>query len=265
MPNQDLAVTLVQSDIAWESVDQNLQRMERHLSAVNDSQLIVLPEMFTTGFSMRPEKIAETMDGKAVQWLRDTARAKRADLVGSVAIQDQGRYYNRLLWAKADGSLFSYDKKHLFSFAGEHEHYTPGDAPLIVKVDGWSVAAFVCYDLRFPVWSRNNKSQYDLALYIASWPERRAKHWQNAAAGAGDRKPGLRHRRQPRGRGRQRHPLQRRLHADRPAGRHPLPRPPAGKRVSGQAVARAVGRCARSVSFPEGCGPLSTRLTGRRQ
>ncbi|QOZ83952.1 MULTISPECIES: amidohydrolase [Chromobacterium] len=178
MPNQDLAVTLVQSDIAWESVDQNLQRMERHLSAVNDSQLIVLPEMFTTGFSMRPEKIAETMDGKAVQWLRDTARAKRADLVGSVAIQDQGRYYNRLLWAKADGSLFSYDKKHLFSFAGEHEHYTPGDAPLIVKVDGWSVAAFVCYDLRFPVWSRNNKSQYDLALYIASWPERRARHWQ---------------------------------------------------------------------------------------
>lgn len=178
MPNQDLAVTLVQSDIAWESVDQNLQRMERHLSAVNDSRLIVLPEMFTTGFSMRPEKIAETMDGKAVQWLRDTARAKRADLVGSVAIEEQGRYYNRLLWAKADGSLFSYDKKHLFSFAGEHEHYTAGDAPLIVKVDGWSVAAFVCYDLRFPVWSRNNNSQYDLALYIASWPERRAKHWQ---------------------------------------------------------------------------------------
>ncbi|MBB5016753.1 putative amidohydrolase [Chitinivorax tropicus] len=178
MQQRDLKLTLVQTDITWEAIEDNLRRLERELAEVNDTQLIVLPEMFTTGFSMRPTSIAETMDGKAVNWLCATARAKGVDMVGSVAIEEDGRYYNRLLWAKPDGTLLHYDKKHLFSFAGEHQHYTPGDAPLIVELNGWRIATFICYDLRFPVWSRNVDARYDLALYIASWPERRARHWQ---------------------------------------------------------------------------------------
>ncbi|WP_137936794.1 amidohydrolase [Chitinivorax sp. B] len=178
MQQHDLTLTLAQTDIAWEAIDDNLGRMSEQLHAVQGSQLIVLPEMFTTGFSMRPTGIAETMDGKAVAWLRETAQAKQADVVGSVAIEEDGRYFNRLIWAKPDGSLRTYDKKHLFSFAGEHDHYTPGSEPLIVELNGWRIATFICYDLRFPVWSRNLQAKYDLALYIASWPERRARHWQ---------------------------------------------------------------------------------------
>ncbi|MCW7539473.1 amidohydrolase [Aquabacterium sp. A7-Y] len=174
----DLTLTLVQTDVAWEAIDDNLARMQEHLGRVGDTQLIVLPEMFTTGFSMRPALIAEPMDGKAVNWLRETASARQADVVGSVAIEDGGRYFNRLVWAKPDGSLYLYDKKHLFSFAGEHEHYTPGSDDLIVHLNGWRIATFICYDLRFPVWSRNLQGKYDVALYIASWPARRAAHWQ---------------------------------------------------------------------------------------
>lgn len=174
----DLKVTLVQADLTWESTEENLRRFDARLRDVADTHLIVLPEMFTTGFSMNPAAIAEPMTGKAVSWMLATARAKNADVAGSVAIEEGGRYFNRLLWAKPDGRLLQYDKKHLFSFAGEHERYTPGTSTLIVQVHGWNVAAHICYDLRFPVWSRNDLGKYDVAMYIASWPERRAQHWR---------------------------------------------------------------------------------------
>lgn len=178
MIEQDIIITLVQTDIAWEDSAKNLESYDALLKSVSDTDLVILPEMFTTGFSMNPGAVAETMDGKTVAWMRETAKSRREDMVASVAIEEDGHYFNRLLWAKADGSLFKYDKKHLFSFAGEDKHYTPGVKPLIVNINDWSVATFICYDLRFPVWSRNNQYKYDLAIYIASWPERRAKHWK---------------------------------------------------------------------------------------
>ncbi|MDC8758072.1 amidohydrolase [Janthinobacterium fluminis] len=178
MHTQDLNVTLLQTDIAWEAPAENLHRLEQRLNDVGATSLIVLPEMFTTGFTMNPAGVAERMDGPAVAWMRAKAAAKGCDIVGSLVIEDGGRYFNRLVWAKADGGLLHYDKKHLFTFAGEDRHYTAGAAPLIVPVGGWKVATFICYDLRFPAWSRNTDGQYDIALYIASWPERRAKHWQ---------------------------------------------------------------------------------------
>lgn len=177
MDESNLKVTLVQADPAWESTAENLQMFTRHLQDVSGTHLIVLPEMFNTGFSMNPDRVAEPMTGTTVTWLRQTARAKNADVVGSAAIEEEGKYFNRLLWAKPDGTLLQYDKRHLFTFAGEHEKYTPGRASLVVSVRGWNIAAFICYDLRFPVWSRNMNGRYDAALYIASWPERRASHW----------------------------------------------------------------------------------------
>lgn len=177
MDDSNLKVTLVQAAPAWEAAAENLELFTRHLQDVSGAHLIVLPEMFNTGFSMNPERVAEPMNGRTVTWLRQTAREKNADVVGSVAIEENGKYFNRLLWAKPDGTLLKYDKRHLFTFAGEHEHYTPGREPLVVSVRGWNVATFICYDLRFPVWSRNVNGRYDAALYIASWPERRAAHW----------------------------------------------------------------------------------------
>lgn len=178
MESRDLTLALVQADLAWENVDDNLARMDRHLAAVQGARVVVLPEMFTTGFSMNAPAVAETMDGKGVRWLRETARRLHADVVASLAIADGGRYFNRLVWARRDGGLQHYDKKHLFSFAGEHQHYSPGRDPLVVDVDGWRIATFICYDLRFPVWSRNLGTRYDAALYVANWPQRRAAHWK---------------------------------------------------------------------------------------
>ncbi|MGK9041238.1 amidohydrolase [Rhizobium sp. SA279] len=176
MSDKDLRVTLVQADLAWENIERNLQQFDRHLDGIEATDLIVLPEMFTTGFSMNP-KVAEPMDGQAVNWLLETARRHDADIVGSVAIAEDGRYFNRLIWARPDGTLIHYDKRHLFTYAGEHEHYTPGQAQQLIELKGWSIAPFICFDLRFPVWSRN-RGQYDAAIYIASWPARRASHWK---------------------------------------------------------------------------------------
>jgi len=178
MHTNDLKVTLLQTDIAWEAPAENLLRLDQRLGDVGDTSLIVLPEMFSTGFTMNPAAVAERMDGRAVTWMREKAAAKGADITGSLVIEDGGRYFNRMVWAKADGGLHHYDKKHLFTFAGEDGHYTPGSKQVIVPVAGWKVATFVCYDLRFPAWSRNLDGRYDAALYIASWPQRRTKHWQ---------------------------------------------------------------------------------------
>ncbi|SCY47783.1 amidohydrolase [Rhizobium sp. NFACC06-2] len=177
MSDKDLRVTLVQADLAWENTERNLQQFDRHLDEIEATDLIVLPEMFTTGFSMNPKAVAEPMDGLAVNWLLETARRHDADIVGSVAIAEDGRYFNRLIWARPDSTLIHYDKRHLFTYAGEHEHYTPGQAQQLIELKGWSIAPFICFDLRFPVWSRN-RGQYDAAIYIASWPARRASHWK---------------------------------------------------------------------------------------
>lgn len=178
MSYKDLRVTLVQSDIIWEDAEQNRCRMTEHIARAETSDVIILPEMFTTGFSMAPQGIAETMQGPGVTWMQERAAHAGCALVGSMIITEAGRFYNRLLWVKPDGSIAYYDKKHLFSFANEDHEYTAGNAQLVVEHCGWHIAPFICYDLRFPLWSRNTDMRYDAALYIASWPETRAAHWQ---------------------------------------------------------------------------------------
>lgn len=178
MSYQDLRVTLIQSDIVWEDAEQNRRRMAEHIARAEASDVIILPEMFTTGFSMAPQHIAETMQGPSVCWMQERASQAGCALVGSMIITEGGHFYNRLLWVAPDGTISCYDKKHLFSFANEDDQYTAGNAQLVVEHCGWRIAPFICYDLRFPLWSRNTQMRYDAALYIASWPEKRAAHWQ---------------------------------------------------------------------------------------
>jgi predicted amidohydrolase len=175
----DLTVTLIQTELEWEDVAANLRRFDRLIDSLQvATDLIVLPEMFTTGFSMNAAALAENMNGRALGWLRETARRTAADVVGSVIVVHEGRFYNRLCWADPEGEVATYDKKHLFRYAGENQIYTAGSTSLLVELKGWKVRPFVCYDLRFPVWTRNTNLTYDLALFVANWPQRRAEHWK---------------------------------------------------------------------------------------
>lgn len=176
---QDLRITLVQTPLHWEKATENRALFDGLLADVKTSStdLIVLPEMFSTGFSMQPDVLAEAMDGPTLEWLRAKASEKGAVITGSLIIAEHGHYYNRLVWMRPDGSYECYDKRHLFSLAGEEKYYTAGKERLIVELNGWRVCPLVCYDLRFPVWSRNRKD-YDLLLYVANWPERRSYAWK---------------------------------------------------------------------------------------
>ena len=146
--------------------------------------LIVLPEMFTTGFSMKPEDLAETMDGPTLRWMGRLASELRVTLAGSLIVEEDGGYRNRLVWMPPEGDPLTYDKRHLFTLAGEQEHYTPGNRRLIARINGWRVNLNICYDLRFPVWSRQNQNleekgpEYDLLVYVANWPESRSHAWK---------------------------------------------------------------------------------------
>jgi predicted amidohydrolase len=145
------------------------------------TDLIVLPEMFTTGFTMEPEAVAEPANGPTVAWMREQAAKLGAVITGSIATRDGDGYYNRLVWMRPDGTHETYDKRHLFRMAREHDHYSPGTRRLVVELKGWKILPLVCYDLRFPVWSRNKigaDGGYDVLLYVANWPERRRYPWQ---------------------------------------------------------------------------------------
>ena len=172
---QNLKVTVVQTSLHWEDKERNLELFNGLLSEIGEaSDLIVLPEMFSTAFSMRPEALAEPMDGPGVEWMRQKAKEFGRVVCGSLIIVENGNYFNRLCWMRPDGSHETYDKRHLFRMAREHSHYTAGDRRLIVELNGWRI----CYDLRFPVWSRN-RDDYDCLIYVANWPSRRASHWRN--------------------------------------------------------------------------------------
>lgn len=176
---QDLTITLIQTALTWEDVEANLDRLTSKLGNIGrPTDLIVLPEMFSTGFSMNAPLLAEPMTGKALTWLGHMAAAKNAVVTGSLMIQDNGRYYNRLIWAQPDGTVAKYDKKHLFRYAGEEKVFTAGNQRISCMLKGWRIRPFICYDLRFPVWTRNLGKAYDLALFVANWPARRAMHWQ---------------------------------------------------------------------------------------
>jgi omega-amidase len=180
---QDLKVTLVQSALAWEDIDANLASFGKKLYGIApaSTDIIVLPEMFSTGFTMNVQSVAETMDGKAIQWLAKQAEEKKCVVTGSLVIKDGNHFYNRLIWMKADGTFEYYDKRHLFRMGQENNTYSPGNKRLIPTLKGWKICPLICYDLRFPVWSRNkaNSFEYDCLIYVANWPEKRSYAWKN--------------------------------------------------------------------------------------
>ncbi len=177
--SQPLNISIIQPNIIWEDKDANLAQYEQFIEGITEKkEVIVLPEMFSTGFSMNTDTMAETMDGPSVQWMKDMARKHRCILTGSLIIKEDDKVYNRLIWMQPDGNYGVYDKRHLFGYAHEDAHYTAGDKRLIAQVKGWKVCLMVCYDLRFPVWARNLNEDYDLLIYVANWPERRNLAWK---------------------------------------------------------------------------------------
>lgn len=175
LPN--LKVALVQTTLAWQDRLANYEHFENLLEQARGADLIILPEMFTTGFSMDSESLAEPENGPTYKWLKSQAKKLDAVVTGSVIIQAaDGSHRNRLLWARPDGEILFYDKRHLFRMAGEHKHYTPGERQVQFEVKGWRVRTLICYDLRFPVWSRDAQDT-DLLLYTANWPAARRQHW----------------------------------------------------------------------------------------
>ena len=173
----DLELALIQTSLAWHDPAANREHFQTLLEQARGADLVILPEMFTTGFSMESAALAEPEDGPSSTWLREQAQRLDTVICGSLIIQaDDGSYRNRLLWARADGSLAHYDKRHLFRMAGEHKHFQAGDEQVVLELKGWRVRPLVCYDLRFPVWSRDAGGT-DLLLYTANWPAARRQHW----------------------------------------------------------------------------------------
>ncbi|MBX9757084.1 MAG: amidohydrolase [Pseudomonadaceae bacterium] len=173
----DLKLALIQTTLVWQNPAANRAHFESLFAQAQCADLIVLPEMFSTGFSMQSAELAEAEDGPTTQWLREQAQRLDAVLTGSLIIQAaDGSYRNRLLWARPDGSLAYYDKRHLFRMAGEHQHYRAGEQQVVLEVKGWQVRPLICYDLRFPIWSRDGQDT-DLLLYTANWPALRRQHW----------------------------------------------------------------------------------------
>jgi omega-amidase len=174
-----LKITLIQSSLTWENKSANLEMFSQKISKLKDStHIIVLPEMFSTGFTMNAHSLAEPMDGPSVAWMREIAKKNNCVVTGSLVISENEKFYNRLIWMKPDGNFFHYDKRHLFRLAHEEQTYAPGQSKLIVELNGWKIFPLVCFDLRFPVWSRRTKdSDYDVLLFVANWPERRVTAW----------------------------------------------------------------------------------------
>ena len=194
-----LTITSIQANLHWEDKAANLQMLEEKINSIKEkTEIVVLPEMFSTGFSMKPELLAETMEGETLQWMKRIAAEKKIILTGSLIIADTVQtgiagpcYFNRLIWMLPNGQCGIYDKRHLFAYAGEDNHYTAGTKRLIASVKGWKINLLVCYDLRFPVWARQTspptsslpgegggEAEYDVLIYVANWPERRIHAWK---------------------------------------------------------------------------------------
>jgi predicted amidohydrolase len=193
-----LTITIIQPHLVWENKKANLELLTEKIESIKEkTEVVILPEMFSTGFSMQPKLLAEGKDGETVEWMKKIAASKKIIVTGSVIIedpstnaQDKPKYYNRLIWMLPNGEFGVYDKRHLFAFADEHKHYSAGNKRLIAQVKGWKINLQVCYDLRFPVWARQNPStnlspggeeqasEYDLLVYVANWPEKRSTAWK---------------------------------------------------------------------------------------
>jgi len=190
-----MKVTIIQTNLLWEDSEKNISHFNHLINSISEkTDLIVLPEMFTTGFTMNPEKFAEKANGETLTWLKQKAKQKKCAITGSVAIKDKNKFYNRLFWVEANGELKVYNKRHLFRMAKEDKHYTAGNKKIITEIKDWKICPLVCYDLRFPVWSRNKfksqnskvKSQnvkegvwdYDVLVFVANWPAVRSYPWK---------------------------------------------------------------------------------------
>ena len=194
-----LSITIIQTNLHWEDKAANRQMLEEKIISIKEkTEIVVLPEMFSTGFSMKPEVLAETMEGETVQWMKRIAAEKKIILTGSLIIKAPSPleraggevYFNRLIWMLPNGEYGHYDKRHLFGYAEEDNHYTAGTQRLIASVKGWKINLLVCYDLRFPVWARQipprheiesglvGEAEYDVLIYVANWPEKRIHAWK---------------------------------------------------------------------------------------
>jgi len=175
---QDILKTVIlQVDLAWENREQNLRIFSEKIKEINEEvDLIVLPEMFSTGFSMNAAQLAESEDGLTVKWMQETAKNKNTAITGSIIIKENSNFYNRLFFVFPNGTYKTYDKRHTFTLAKEDQTYTAGKERLIVEYKGWKICPLICYDLRFPVWARNTVD-YDLLIYVANWPETRIHAW----------------------------------------------------------------------------------------
>ncbi|MEP6950682.1 MAG: amidohydrolase [Ginsengibacter sp.] len=191
-----LTITIIQPDIHWEDKRANLDMLSKKIESVEEkTEVIILPEMFSTGFSMNTELLAENMNGETIQWMKKISSEKNCILTGSVIIEDSSannpgdkRYFNRLIWMLPNGNYGCYDKRHLFAYGDEGAHYHAGNKRLIASVKGWKLNLLVCYDLRFPVWSRQSafsrgagevmRPEYDILIYVANWPQKRNHAWK---------------------------------------------------------------------------------------
>lgn len=174
---EQLKIAIVQSDLVWESPDQNRLNFADKIEQINQPvDVIVLPEMFTSGFTMNPEHVFETMDGTTISWMKEIAQKTNSAICGSLVVSENSNYYNRFVFVTPTGDLEYYDKRHTFTLAGEHKVYKAGSKRLIMNYKGWKILPLVCYDLRFPVWARNT-DDYDVLMYVANWPKPRVNAW----------------------------------------------------------------------------------------
>lgn len=175
--SNELKVAKIQTELFWEDPGKNRRQFQEKISEFSEAvDLIVLPEMFTSGFTMNAEKVAESMQGTTVNWMKQLAKSTNAAITGSIVIKEKGSYFNRLLFVAPDGSCEYYDKKHRFTLAGEQKVYSAGKTHKLIEYRGWKILPLICYDLRFPVWARNTMD-YDLLLYVANWPKVRISAW----------------------------------------------------------------------------------------
>lgn len=181
-----LTISTIQANLKWEDKDANLKMLEEQINELyQKTEIVVLPEMFSTGFSMKAAALAEPMSGPTVEWMKRISAQNRIILTGSLIIEENEHYYNRLIWMMPNGEFGYYDKRHLFAYGEEDKHYAAGNKRLITSVKGWKLNMQVCYDLRFPVWARqsplkdnNSAYEYDVLIYVANWPERRSHAWK---------------------------------------------------------------------------------------
>lgn len=185
-----LSFTIIQTNLFWEDKRSNLTMLEEKILSIKErTQVVVLPEMFSTGFSLNAEKLSEPMTGETIGWMKKIAEQKKIILTGSIIIEEEGKYFNRLIWMQPNGEYGFYNKRHLFGYAGEDKKYVAGNKRFIAGVSGWRINLQICYDLRFPVWARQTPSrfwekrmeheaEYDVLINVANWPKARTHHWK---------------------------------------------------------------------------------------